>query len=46
MLFLFKINDSLYIRIKMKNQTYGTSEAVPESKREIVERQENSIPLT
>jgi hypothetical protein len=30
----------------MKNQKYGTSGTVPESKREIVEREEKSIPLT
>jgi hypothetical protein len=30
----------------MKNKKYGTSEVVPKSKREIVEREENSIPLT
>jgi hypothetical protein len=30
----------------MKNQKYGTSEAVPKSKREIVEREEKSIPIT
>jgi hypothetical protein len=30
----------------MKNHKYGTSEVVPESKRKIVEREENSIPLT
>jgi hypothetical protein len=30
----------------MKNQKYCTSVAVPKSKREIVEREENSITLT
>jgi hypothetical protein len=29
----------------MKNQKYVTSEAVPKSKREIVEREEKSIPI-
>jgi hypothetical protein len=30
----------------MKNQIYGTSGTVPESKRKFVEREENSITLT
>ena len=30
----------------MKNQKFGTSEAVPESKRKIVEREERSVPQT